>query len=31
MQISLVLPMEGLRLMMGRIEVDIGIELVSDL
>jgi hypothetical protein len=27
MQISLILPMEGLRLMMGRIEVEIGIEI----
>ena len=27
MQISLILPMEGLRLMIGRIEVEIGIEI----
>ena len=27
MQISLILTMEGLRIMMGRIEVEIGIEI----
>ena len=27
MEISLILPMEGLRLMMGTIEVEIGIEI----